>query len=162
MNTRAGVTMPLFTLWIGFALAGCSGPWEAGGAAVSDPTHGTYTVDYLTRDGKTVVVLVGGGCHNSRLTGRAPHKVFMQLNAADGRKIAWSGTTGALTIDSQSFDLAKGALFLVSPKGAETQVEQVAVDVSEWRGEGAVNKLRDLAKSEARVEAFLRSCREGK
>ena len=156
--------------WIGFALAGCSSPWGGGGSmTVNDPKHGTYTVDYLTRDGKAVLVLVGGGCrsssqHNGRTPeGRAPLPVIGQLNAADGRKIAWRCTSrGALTIDSQSFDLAKGALFLVSPEGAKTQVEQVAVDVSELHGEGVVMKLRDLAKSEARVEAFLRSCREGK
>jgi hypothetical protein len=155
----------MFALLLAFASSGCSRPWSGGGTGgVSNSEKGTYTVDYLARGDEVFLVLAGGGCLGNSLSGGPPARG--QLRAKDGRVIAWSCTAGGtVTIDGQGFELAKGGLFLVSTMENQIQVEQMAVDMSKLqglRGGAGPIKLRELAKSEPRIEAFLQSCREAK
>ena len=90
-----------------------------------------------------------------------------ELLAVDGRKIAWScptqdGTSGTVTIDGQQFDLAKGAVFLISAKEKKTKVDQLTVDMSKLQGGAVQEKLRGLADTEPRIAAFITQARGDK
>jgi hypothetical protein len=116
----------------------------------------------LTCDGRVFLVLAADGSSGgSMISSPGAHGV---LSAVDGRKIAWScptrdGTSGTVTIADQEFDLAKGAVFLVTLKAKQTKVEQVAVDTSQLQGGKTEEKLTAVGETEPRIKAFLEECR---
>jgi hypothetical protein len=96
------------------------------------------------------------------------------LSAVDGRMIDWScptrdGTSGTVTIAGQEFDLAKGALFLISLRGKRTKVDQVGLNLSKGQGselqqsqiqQSQIHLILDATGGvEPRVQAFLKGCR---
>jgi hypothetical protein len=145
------------------ASSGCKGhSWGGGGHAAGGVKEGVkfdYTIEHLTCDGRVYLVLAADGCSGGDSgSGQTAHG---QLYAVDGRKIAWSCTTpdatsGTVTIDGQQFDLAKGAVFLVSAKENKTTVEQMDVDMSKLQGGPVQDKLPALADTEPRIAAFFK------
>lgn len=91
-----------------------------------------------------------------------------QLYAVDGRTIPWSCTTtdgknGTATIDGKQFDLAKGAVCIVSAKeNNKMKVEQLATDMSKLQGDLVHEKVQSLADTEPRAAAFFEEARDGK
>jgi hypothetical protein len=153
------------TLAVSACLAslGCKGrSWGGGGHSAGGVKEGVkfdYTIEHLTCDGRVYLVLAADGCSGGG-SGSGP-TAQGQLYAPDGRKIAWScttqdGTSGTVTIDGQHFDLAKGAVFLVSAKENKTRVEQLAVDMSKLQGGPVQDKLPALADTEPRIAAFCK------
>ncbi len=149
------------------ALIGCSGhTWGGGGHSFGGAEAGgatvNYTIEHLTHDGRVYFVLAADGCSGGGAgTGQTSRG---QLHAVDGRNIAWScsttdGKSGTTTIDGQPFDLAKGAVFLVSAKADKTKVEQLAVDMSKLQGDPVHEKLKGLADTEPRVAGFFKEAR---
>src|SRR5262245_47771617 len=101
--------------------------WGVGGEAGAD-----YDFERLYCDGRVFAIVAANGCSGGS-GGGAAGSFHGQLDARDGREIAWScstnnGSEGTVTIDGQKFDLRKGALFLVSTSDKKTMVEQLAVD----------------------------------
>ena len=121
-----------------------------------------YSITSLTCDGRVFLVLVADGSSGgSMISSPDAHGV---LSAADRRQIAWScptkdGTSGTVTLANQEYDLAKGAIFLISLKANQTKVEQVAVDMSKLQGGKAEEKLGAVGETEPRLKAFLKECR---
>jgi hypothetical protein len=153
-----------------FLAAGCGSGHSWGGGSEGD--HGfkegatvNYDITSLTCDGRVFLVLVADGSSGgSRISSPGAQGV---LSAVDGRKIAWScptgdGTSGTVTIAGQQFDLAKGAVFLISLKAKQTKVEQTAVDMSKLRGGKVEEELDAVGEPEPRIKAFLEQCRGGK
>jgi hypothetical protein len=76
----------------------------------------------------------------------------------DGRKVTWDcvtpdGRTGTVGIDGTKYDLANGALFLVSVRGPGPTVRQLAYDVSRLNPED--DSIPRLAAEHADVAAFV-------
>jgi hypothetical protein len=145
---------------------GCKGhSWGGGGNAAGGVKEGVkfdYTIDHLTCDGRVYLVLAADGCSGGD-SGSGP-TARGHLYAVDGRKIAWSctapdGTSGTVIIDGQQFDLAKGAVFLVSARENKTKVEQLAVDMSKLQGGPVQDKLPVLVDTESRIAAFFKVAR---
>ncbi len=108
------------------------------------------------------LVLVADGSAGGAMTASANTRGM--LHAADGREVPWScatrdGASGTVTVAGQQFDLGQGAVFLVSLKGNQTKVEQLAVDLSRLQGDPVEEKLDAVGESEPRVKAFLKECR---
>jgi hypothetical protein len=152
------------------ALAGCSGhSWGGGGHSAGEAKAGgvmvNYTIRHLTYDGRVYFVLAADDCSGGS-SGSGP-TARGQLYAVDGRKIPLSCTTtdgknGTVIIDGQQFDLAKGAIFIVSAKENKTKVEQLAVDMSKLQGDPVHEKVQGLADTEPRVAAFFKEARGDK
>src|SRR5262245_17349560 len=142
---------------------GCKGrTWGGGGHSAGGDKEGVtfdYAIEHLTCDGRVYLVLAADGCSGVG-SGSGP-TARGQLSAVDGRKITWScttqeGTSGTVTIDGQQFDLAKGAVFLVSAKENKTKVQQLAVDMSKLQGGPVQDKLPALADTEPGIAAFFK------
>jgi hypothetical protein len=154
------------TLTACFLPTGCSGHSWGGGTEANGGFKEGVTFDYsiasLTCDGRVFLILAANGYSGgSMISSPSAHGV---LRATDGRQIAWScptrdGTSGTLTIAGQEFDLAKGAVFLVSLKANQTKVEQVAADMSQLQGGKVEEKLNMVGEAEPRIKAFLKACR---
>lgn len=152
------------------ALSGCSDhSWGGGGHSTGKASAGgvpvNYTIRHLTCDGRVYFVLAADGCSGGS-SGSGP-TARGQLFAVDGRKIPWSCTTtdgksGTATFDGQQFDLAKGALFIVSAKDNKMKVEQVAVDMSKLQSDLLHEKVQCLAETEPRVASFFKEARGDK
>jgi hypothetical protein len=148
---------------------GCKGrSWGGGGHAEGGVKEGVkfdFNIEHLTCDGRVYFLLAADGCSGGDSgSGRTARG---RLYAVDGRKIAWScstqdGTSGTVTIDGQQFDLAKGAVFLVSAMKDETRVEQLAVDMSKLQGGPVQDRLPALADTEPRIAAFFKKARGDK
>src|SRR5262249_27464223 len=74
----------------------------------------------------------------------------------DGRRIAWTcetgdGRSGAVTINGQEYDLAKGPLFLVTVRGEKTQVSQLQRDF----GKMEPGQVHILPRDDPDVAAFI-------
>jgi hypothetical protein len=119
----------------------------------------------LTVDGRVYLVLAADNCTGGALsTGTS---ATSNLDAFDGRKIAWSCTTqngskGAVTIDGQRFELANGAVFLISTKENKTKVDQLAIDLSKLGRTSVGKDLLSLADTQPRIETFFKDMRENK
>ena len=68
------------------------------------------------------------------------------------------GCTGTVTINDRTFDLAHGALFLVSTQGGRTEVRQLRRDTSKLAPEG----LKDLARNDQEILDFFSSHAQAK
>jgi hypothetical protein len=78
--------------------------------------------------------------------------------APDGRKVRYrcrtrDGRTGDVTIDDRTYDLAKGALFLVSAREPRTRVLQLQRDVRQLTLSTA--KLQQFARDDPEMVAFF-------
>src|SRR5262249_23663243 len=143
------------SLSAGLASLGCSATagksWGSGGSTVSrieGRTTTAYTIQRLTCDGRAYLVLAANGCRGTGSGGGcgASHG---KLHAKDGREIGWScstrdGTSGSVVIDGQEFDLAHGALFLISTKDKPTRVEQLAIDGEQLQEGADTEKFPEL------------------
>ena len=78
--------------------------------------------------------------------------------AADGRQVNWQietadGKSATFSIAGQPYDLAKGALFLVTTQGGKTQVQQLSFDLSKLP---AVHEsCQTVADSSPDVSSFI-------
>src|SRR5262249_42430999 len=97
-----------------------------------------YYIASQACDGRVFLVVAANGCSGGSFQGGGP-TAKGELAAHDGRRIPWScstrdGAEGTVKIDGQAFDLTKGGLLLVRTNGQQTQVEQLAVDLSKLKG----------------------------
>jgi hypothetical protein len=169
MRSLTGLLVVTLTLSACIATGGCKGrSWGGGGHAAGGFKEGVtfnYTIEHLTYDGRVYLVVAADHCSGGS-SGSGP-TAQGQLNALDGRKLAWScttqdGTSGTVTIDGQQFDLAEGAVFLISAKEKQTKVEQLAVEMSKLQGGLVQEKLPGLADTEPRIAAFFKEARGDK
>jgi hypothetical protein len=124
-----------------------------------------YHIERLSCDGRVFLVLAANGCSGGSSSGDAG-TIRGQLHALDGREIAWScstrdGAQGAVTVDSQRFDLSKGSVFLVSTNDKKTKVEQLAVDMSKVQGRSTPDhplreQLQALGDAKPRIGEFFK------
>ncbi len=98
----------------------------------------------------------GGDAHGSGQFRSASYKG--SHHASDGRKVAFhaettDGTSGVITIEGVRYDLALGALFLVSSRTDPVTVVQLSVDVRDFpQGK---DELMALAKSDQVIREFF-------
>jgi hypothetical protein len=151
------------------ATSGCKGhSWGGGSHAAGGVMEGVtfdYTIDLLTCDGRVYLVLAVDGSSGGDSSNGANARG--QIYAVDGRKIPWScttqdGTSGAVAVDGQQFDLAKGAVFLVSAKEKKTTVQQLTVDIPKLQGGRVEDKLQSLEDTEPRIADFFKKARGNK
>jgi hypothetical protein len=166
MHRFAPVIAVALTITAWGTLPGCSRhSWSGGGDSA-----GGVDIEHRTCDGRVYLVVAAAGCSggsSSSASGPTGMTTGGELNALDGRKIAWScttadGTRGTVTVDGQQFDLAGGGVFLVSAKEKKTKVEQLAVDMSKFRGGPVPQELRGLAETHPRIAAFFKEADEVK
>jgi hypothetical protein len=70
------------------------------------------------------------------------------------------GTTGTATINGTTYDLAKGAMFLVSEKHGQTSVVQLQRDLEVVQP--TVKNLKNLAKDDKELASFAAAAEEAK
>jgi hypothetical protein len=80
------------------------------------------------------------------------------LSSADGKQIKWAWDDprekgGDFEIDGTRYDLANGALFLLSTKDRQLRVTQLHVDLSHVQG--STQGFEALAKKEPRIAKFI-------
>jgi hypothetical protein len=130
---------------------------------------GYFQIESLRCDERVFFVLAANGCSGGG-SGGGDGSFRGRLHALDGREIAWScrtrdGTGGTVTADGQSFDLRKGAVFLVSTNDKKTTVEQLSVDMSKLQGASGPGgtpmreKLQALGNTEPRIAEFFKDSR---
>ena len=158
-------------LAVGLGLSSCSPVsgknWGAGGGSVTLTDNGskiTYALGHLTRDDRVYFVIVANGSAGVSWSG-GEGNYRGQLLAKDGSKVEWScmsqdGHGGKAIVDGHDFDLAKGALFLVSTKERPIRVEQLAVDAGQLQACADAGKFPALGKVDPKVATFLQSCKE--
>jgi hypothetical protein len=126
----------------------------------------SYSLRRHACDGRLFLVLVANGCTES-VGGGGDRGLSGQFRTKDGREIVWScstpdGKVGHVVIDGQTFDLTRGALFLISTKDKPTRVQQVPVEAGQLQEKASIEKFRELEKADPRIAAFLKSCRDSK
>jgi len=126
-------------------------PWDFQQIAVGLNARYSYlTIDY----DRKYLAMVSAGVDGEHKASWGVGVVDGKIKTKDGRDLTWScatldGKSGKVVIDSQEFDLEKGATFLVLAKDKKTTVEQVNVEM--WLG------IRDQ-----RIAAFLKANSEEK
>jgi len=105
----------------------------------------------------------GGGCRASSSATGATFSGAIQ--APGGRAVAFSWDTqdctgGPFVLDGREYDLGRGGLFLVSVRGAETRVRQLARDPLEVDGSAAEFVAR--GKDDPEVKEFFAGGAVGK
>jgi hypothetical protein len=163
----AGPPLAIATLIV-LAALGCGRirghSWGGGSYAFSSSGPGktlvSRVVEYLTYDGRVVLVLAAAGCSTAS-SGAGPTSTG-EMETREGRKIGWScaspdGMRGTVSIDGKPFELTKGAVFLIWPEGEQIRIEQVAVDMSRLQGGDLQEKLQALGASEPKIAEFLRA-----
>ena len=142
-------------------LSGCDrGPEHVWGIA------GEGRVESLSCDNRVFVVLALDRSWESSTAGsrvQSPSASFTgRWRSPDRqREIQWTSRTkdgliGTLTVDRQSFDLTKGALFLITTDDQSLGVQQLSVDMSQLQGASVSERLRIAATSDSRIAAFLK------
>jgi hypothetical protein len=128
---------------------------DTGGCSVggTGPRYGSW-------GGKLAVVVWFDTDDSSQgFAGEGPAAVYQGVFAPlDGRRFDWrcrtsDGKTGTLLIDGQEYDMAKGALFLVSTKGGKTGVQQISRDLTPFNPDK--ESLERLAKEDPDVARFV-------
>jgi hypothetical protein len=128
---------------------------DTGGNSVggTGPRYGTW-------DGKLAVVVWFDTDDSSQGFAGEGHTAAYQgvFAPVDGRRFDWrcrtsDGKTGTLVIDGQHYELAKGALFLVSTKGGKTAVQQLSRDLAPFNPDK--KGLERLAKEDLDVARFV-------
>jgi hypothetical protein len=81
----------------------------------------------------------------------------------DGREVncrcaTRDGQTGTVKIGDETFDLAKGSLFLVSTRGDHNQVRQLQRDTSRLKSDD----LKDLARTDPDIMGFFETSAKSK
>lgn len=178
MSWRTWLGIALCSLAPGLGLCGCGTPtWSSGGGSgggsvsyrTDDGSYIRYTCHYLTgTDGRIFMAIVANGCSGSgSRSDNAPEvkNVRGELHVKDGGRIDWwctskDGRNGKVVVDGQEFELANGALFLVSAEDKPTQVHQVRVEDGQLQRLQDITRFRDVAEQDDRIAAFLDSCKE--
>ena len=173
MSSVARLHTVIFALCVALGLAGCSSTagksWGCGGGTagrVEDRATIDYTIERLTCDDRVYMVLAANGCSGGGSGGGSGNSRG-GLYAKDGRLISWSCSTsdakgGKVVIDGKEFDLAGGGLFLVSTKETPTRIEQVPLDAGQLQTASDTKTFPELATADARIAAFLQSCKDTK
>jgi hypothetical protein len=127
---------------------------------------GETNVTYVNAGDRIVLLIwndapgpVGSGGESNLFTSSA--KGF--FTSAGGKRIDWEWKAakergGDFQIDGKPFDLANGTLLLVSTKGGQVSVTQLAVDLSEVKANSSEESRRafeGIAKNEPRVAKFI-------
>lgn len=145
-------------------LKSASGQWGGGSAVHSGGTQEgrtEYGVVHLTRNSRVYLVMISEGGSGPSSSGSWARGTF---KAPDGREVAWGcetsdGRSGRVTIGSESFDLAQGAVFLVNLRDGKTAVEQLTVDIEQFQPNGQImDQLKVVAQSNERLAAFIKLC----
>jgi hypothetical protein len=167
------LTIIICALSVGHGPTGCSPTagksWGCGGGTavrVDDGTTTDYTVERLTCDDRVYLVIAANGCSGGGSGGGSGNSTG-GLYARDGRLISWQcstrdAKTGRVVIDGKEFDLTRGGLFLVSAKETPAKIEQVAVDAAQLQAGSDTKNFPELAKADARIAAFIESCKTPK
>ena len=117
-----------------------------------------FEVQAVQLNGKNVFVIattgtVAGGFEG----GPEPHGTFQPPQRP---KVDWYYNpldleNGVFTIGDQQYDVGPGTIFLVSLGSDPLQVEQVTADISRVHSPNTLKGLREIGKTEPRVNAFL-------
>jgi hypothetical protein len=128
-----------------------------------DGTRISYALERLTRNDQVYLVVVANGSAGASHSG-GEGDYRGHLLTSDGGTIDWScstqdGKSGKVKVNGQEFNLAGGALFLVSATEKPMRVEQLAVATGELQACADAKKFPGLAKAEPRIASFVESCR---
>ena len=166
MRTLTYSLTVMLTLSAGITATGCRGRVVRSSSTQhfsgeKDGVVLNYMLHAPTCDGRPALLLAAEECQGLDAVVPLPDGVQAEILAADGRKIQWSyrtqdGRGGTATIDGRQFDLAKGAVFLISARQGKTTVEQVAIDASKLRDDTTVQFL-GWAKTEPQIAAFYKA-----
>ena len=127
---------------------------------------GDGNVESLSCDNRVFVVLALDRSWESSTAGSAVQSPSASFNGRwrspdRKREIKWftstkDGVTGTLTVDGQSFDLTKGALFLITTDAERIGVQQLSVAMSQFQGASPTERLRTAATANSRSATFLK------
>ena len=170
MNWFSGWLVVVLANSLVFVFCGCSPStgrsWGVSSGSTSQRDAGamySYSTLALTRDGQVYFLLAAArGTGNTYRGGEGKYQG--ELLAQDGVKVAWScatqdGQSGTVAIDNQEFDLAAGALFLVSTKDNSAEVEQLRIDPAQLQRCSNVKKVLGVMKSNSQMATFLEFCK---
>jgi hypothetical protein len=101
---------------------------------------------------------VGASPSRSSGKGKGPEKYEGQQKAPDGQQVEWQcettdGKTGKMTINGSTYELAKGALFLVSTQGGKVEVRQLQRDLLKVKPDQ--ESVEKLLKDDPDVGSFF-------
>ena len=106
----------------------------------------------------------GGGGTAPRQAGdpRGSARYYCTLGDVRVEGLTPDGRTGTVKIGAESYDLAKGRLFLVSIKDAKPRVKQISLAKLDLKPEGkstpeevTTEQLKELAKTDADIQSFF-------
>ena len=100
------------------------------------------------------------GCRGSGSTEDPVYRLVCDVEARDGRRFNWEGNTrdgvtAQMWINGESYDLAQGAMFLVSSQDDKTTVVQLQRDLSQLHPDN--ESILSLADSDSDVANFVTS-----
>ena len=144
---------------------GCNPSHKWGSTAKSESTNKDgvthhFLLESCTCDDRVYCVIIGNGFTGSAgggLEGAWKGKLITH----DGRQLDYSrttkdGTSGSLTVENETFDFAKGGVFIISAKDKKTKVEQISIDMKKLDGGPIEAKLKAVGETEPRIGAFLK------
>ena len=155
MNTRIIRMACTLCVAVGIAATGCSGL----------PGYTSFAVTFVY--GQTSVTSIGLGAEKCILWSKAaaeptctPEDYYRCSGShplPDGQRVAWQCETKdgrtftQITINSKSYDLAKGRLFLLSAEGGTIKLLQLDRDPAKLK----ITELDGLAEKDPEVRAFF-------
>jgi hypothetical protein len=145
-----------------------AGPQGVVGGSTTAGPQGSVT--YFSWSGKPIFVIWSDATstdsrteQNNSLMKCSGGLTYRGKDARPDRRVAFSAEIqddkGKLTINGESYDLAEGALFLVSGVGDDPQVKQLSRDLTKLKlGQNVILQPEDLAafaKDEPEIAAFF-------
>lgn len=152
----------LLAVLFALALSGCMAKSTPPGAAIVGGKVGRAGFTYLRwEQGLEIMIwhdLDSSSNHGSGSTGDPVYHLSGYALSSDGRRVDWQaqttdGTTAQFWIDGVSYDLASGALFIVTTRDGATKVKQFHRDLSGVQSDD--NSCVDFARGDPDLARFI-------